>query len=491
MSIPIYLGIDETAHAVKAAAVVRGQLQTASVREPGPFGLSIPQTSVQVPEAYLELREIAVCWNAQVASEVDPLPGTEEPDERCVPPASSGATVTGTTYVGAYPPTYYGFVGWPSLVLPPTTAFYAMRILSGLLSAAFLASALSSAATLRGSQLLGPATALGVTPLVLHLSAAVNPNGLEVATACAAFTSMLALLSIRTTVPRRLLVRTALAVIMLASIRTLGPLFAVVTVITPVIVAGGWRPVTRLWADHAVRLATTVVVLCLTVAAGFTLVVGTAVIDAPSATERSSASLALDFLKSFPSLQIDTVGRTGPITFQDAEVRTVATAWVGAVAVLAGVAMVVGRGRDRAAMLFLIAAAAVLPVVAQLASEEPIPWFGRYTLAIIVGVPIVGAWVVGRSYKPLAPALMAAGSILAVGCGAAHFITIERQIRLMAEVGAGLPYFGPMSPQVLLVAGFGATCGYAALFVALALGRLRIEPALVGEDDAPTAPWER
>src|SRR5207248_11221487 len=78
------------------------------------------------------------------------------------------------TYVGAYPPTYYALVGWPSLFAAGEAGLFGMRVASGLLCAALVASGITSAVgTSRRFLLVG--YVLAITPVVVFLPAAINP----------------------------------------------------------------------------------------------------------------------------------------------------------------------------------------------------------------------------------------------------------------------------------------------------------------------------
>ena len=100
-------------------------------------------------------------------------------------PALTGPTTDAIadTPAGRYPPLYYALVGMPSLVAPPELAVYLMRLLGGMLSAGFLAGALSAAASARRPALLVVGVAVAVSPMVLFLASTVNPNSLEIAAA--------------------------------------------------------------------------------------------------------------------------------------------------------------------------------------------------------------------------------------------------------------------------------------------------------------------
>ncbi len=129
------------------------------------------------------------------------------------------------TYVGRYPPLYYAVVGLPSLISQSSAGVYLMRLLSGALSSIFLGLALAMAVTWTRSRLLLLALAVTVTPMVIVFGSAVNPSGLEMATAVCVWTGGLILVldrSIRP--PPSLVAATAVSAAVMELMRGLSPL---------------------------------------------------------------------------------------------------------------------------------------------------------------------------------------------------------------------------------------------------------------------------
>jgi hypothetical protein len=172
MSVP-----DEPAHTVKAAAVARGQFSGTSTEIQG------DPLKVTVPAYMAGLRDYA-CFAQH--SNVTPA---------CAPTidGTDRGPVQASTSAGNYNPVYYGIVGLGSRGLSGETAIYAMRLISAWLSAFFLAAIFCAASSLRRFQRPVIASAIALTPAVLFLSGAVNPNSLEIATAGAVFMSLCAI----------------------------------------------------------------------------------------------------------------------------------------------------------------------------------------------------------------------------------------------------------------------------------------------------------
>ena len=117
---PVMASPDETAHAVKAVATVRGQIRGSEmvVNERDPKLLNRVLTTYQIPEGYGALDAVPACY-----AFYPKIPAN------CAPflPAEAGPDGPASTYVGRYPPTYYAIVGWPSLLAGPARSLRALR----------------------------------------------------------------------------------------------------------------------------------------------------------------------------------------------------------------------------------------------------------------------------------------------------------------------------------------------------------------------------
>ena len=219
LATPVYAVPDEPSQVVKAAAVSHGQLVGARVA--GPY------TAVQAPAGVVSTTY--TCFVYQIttpASCARPLPGDH-------------TLVTTTTYSGRYLPLYYLLVGWPSRWLAGDPAVYARRSITVVLVALLLAGAFKSAAASRRSRLLLPALGVVVTPYVLYLAGAVNPSGPEMGAALCAWTSGLVLLGEPPGESRRrLVIRMALALIVLSQMRGLGLLLVAFVLATLALLEG-------------------------------------------------------------------------------------------------------------------------------------------------------------------------------------------------------------------------------------------------------------
>lgn len=205
---PLFASPDAPSQVVKAAAVIRGEWVGRLVGGP-----ESPDTLVRVPAALARATSVPVCFAFH-----------PQASARCAPalPDVSGS-LTATTSVGRYPPLYYLVAGLGSLVASGAVSVYLMGLVSAVLPAAFLASAVVTLSTSSRGRLLAAGFAVAVTPMVFFLAGVVNPSGLEIASAIAFWTSGLVLVT-EPDLPRgRLLARAGLAAAVLTQLRGLGP----------------------------------------------------------------------------------------------------------------------------------------------------------------------------------------------------------------------------------------------------------------------------
>ncbi|TFC53410.1 MULTISPECIES: DUF2142 domain-containing protein [unclassified Cryobacterium] len=196
---PMMSAPDEASHAIRAAAVARGQIESV------PWDQDLSLARAEVPRSVAHAHELS-CYKFR-------------PDisAGCVRPVEGDPTdivVTGTS-AGLNSPAYYAIVGLPTLVMDGTPALYAMRALSAVLSAAALAVMFMQLMQLPRSRWVIVAAAVAVTPMVLYLGGSINPNGVEVASAGALLATLV--LTLQTPASRRLLWERAALVVVTAA----------------------------------------------------------------------------------------------------------------------------------------------------------------------------------------------------------------------------------------------------------------------------------
>ncbi|MGH3648347.1 MAG: DUF2142 domain-containing protein, partial [Micromonosporaceae bacterium] len=215
-ALPVDGTYDESQHLIRAYGAASGQLYSppAKAARGGGAWYDVPRSLL--PD------NVECPWKGE-----DP---SDKKNASCqhAAPADRTLVLTGTT-AGRYNPVYYLPVGVPMVLLPNQTGIILARLVSSLLSALLLASAVVVALRLR-SRLMLAAIVLCTTPMAANLNGSINPNGLEIAAGVLLWATLLALLRTpeeffdeRTV--RRLLVLGAVAAALLLTVRALGPVW--------------------------------------------------------------------------------------------------------------------------------------------------------------------------------------------------------------------------------------------------------------------------
>lgn len=377
---------DEPAHIVKAASVAQGQLIGEPTDAPA-------VTLVQVP-AGLAASSAWTCYafNPSVSAACidEPVDGLELTDA--------------ATSAGLYNPTYYALVGWPStFIADSTTAVLTMRAVSAAIVSFLLAFVFVGLFAIARPLVAGVAFFAAVTPMVLFLAGAINPNGLEIAAGAALLVGLLWAARGSKDVPGEspapswgVLAVTALAGILLANSRGISPLWmaliaAMVFVIVP------WSRMKELLARWDVRA--TIVLLGLGVAGAGLWLLTTGTLGAmgtfPGAGEVSP-------MKAFIVMLVTRTADPGLIgVFGWLDTFAPGTAYVIWSMLLCGIAviaLVLARGRELAGAAFATAVFLLAPPIVQALSVQNSGyiWQGRYSLVLLVCLVIVAAVAISR-----------------------------------------------------------------------------------------------
>ncbi|MDJ0337574.1 DUF2142 domain-containing protein [Cryobacterium sp. PH31-O1] len=430
---PIFSVPDENAHATKAIAQVRGQVLGYSV--PG-----VKHTVVDLPPEY-SYSQSMLCY----------LFAPETPAACDFALGDEGGLDWFPTWVSAYNPLYYYAVGWPTLMLDGSAGIYAMRIISGLLCAAFAGLAFQIAMSARRSRWMPLGLAFVFTPMITYLCGSVNPNGLEIAASAALWVSLLRLLqhfnghndgTVSVLSRRYLWFAVAISSIVLVTTRSLGPLWLVVIVLM-CFLACGWSPVKRLFTTGSSYVA-----LAFIAAGGIFSIAWTFFGGSLSGQAEASdaplvgASFVEGFthtLRATPDYVLQALGFFGWLDTPLPE--HVYWLFVAAFSLLVILAFAVAARRSLLTMTVILAAALFVPPLVQgySVSQTGIIWQGRYGLFLYVGVAIVAAWILsgrdGARVANLAPRVsLMAGILLASYSVVAFMIVMKRYV-----VGKGHP----------------------------------------------------
>lgn len=360
---------DEPAHIVKAASVARGQFLGDPTSEGAVRMVTVPESIALVyawPCFAFHPEKPASCMTGDYVG--------------------SSKAVQAPTSAGLYNPTYYLLVGWPSLVVQDNggLAVYAMRLVSALITSGFLAVGIFALTRLRRSRFVALGAATAVTPMVLFLSAAVNPNALEVATAFALIGALFRLLAPHPPVRRwPWLVAVGVSGAILPQARGLSPLW-VVLIAAVVVTAVPWTTIVREVRRPAGAVTVAIIAVASVCGVGWTLYTGSlgslgSFPGADNTPFRAVVNMLTDYTFS-PGI----IGNFGWLdTPAPGFVYLTWSFLIGSV-VVGGLAS--ARGRGLAAILVASAGVVLLPAIVQAASisTSGYIWQGRYTLAAYV-----------------------------------------------------------------------------------------------------------
>jgi hypothetical protein len=392
LATPLTGGPDEAAHAIRAAAVVRGQLSSSFRTVDVPGGFTKPITDLTVPRAYAELPDTLVCLGFTSA----------RPASCGAPIRSHGPDVRAETYVGAYPLTYYALVGWPTRLVGARLGLYLARLVAVALCAALLASAvraLTEHAALRGAQRTWATAGVvaSATPVAMFLAGTINPSGLEIAAAVCLWAALLVLLDEPAAPGWRPAARVAVAGILLAATRPLSPMWTVA--ILALALAAAARRHAPFWREARARVAVGAVALVAVAMQVVAMVTGstTAVITSPPGASEGRLWYAWEATRRSHQWLDQLVGDLG---WRDVPLWPFVTPlWGAAVVALVVVAWRRADRRQRWTIVATFAALLVVPIAAEVASGRTVglAWQGRYALPLAVGLPLQAAWVLART----------------------------------------------------------------------------------------------
>jgi len=479
---PLLAGTDEPSHAIRAEAMVRGQLVGDRLLKVG----GIPIASyVRVPEAFRHS-------NRSDCFEVNP-----NRTPACSPPFRGGGhLVRAITNQYRSPPAYYAIVGLPTLVFPAAAGVYLMRVLGAIACAALLASALLSARQLRHGGLVVAAILAAMTPEAFHLGGLVNANGLEIAAAICVWSTVAAIVLGPTEPSRRLVTRGGVALVVLILARGLSPLFAVVAVVA--VVALGERE--RLFA--LVRHTDVRGWLLGAVGAGIVAAAWLLYIKVEYPLDRPGSGVphALDQTPRYlrEAVGVFSFRSSGVFNQQDISLPTVVyVAWAVAIGLLVVAALAVATRRQAVTLLALIGSGFTLPVLVEGLNVPPIgvPWVGRHGLPLLAGIPIVAAAIItmhqgsatrARRLRPVGLSvlvLVVAGQIFAFGAAVQRWAVgsngSANPIRFLFDPG----WSPPIPSASLLALLLGGIAGLAVF----AVDSLRPEAARTDPSPPPAA----
>lgn len=416
MSVP-----DEPSHAIRAVAVVHGDF-TGHPDPAAPW-----QIAVDVPRYIAHTHELP-CFAFQA----------DEPADCQLPVSGNGDEIVSvTTSAGANSPVYYAIVGLPSLVLSGDAALYSMRFINAIVCAALLAVMFMALRQLPHSRWAVLGAAVTVTPMVLFLGGAINPNGMEVAATGSLLAVLLA--TFRTPSSNALLwQRGALVVVsavILTSTRSIALLWVLLAIAGALLLARSdvIKPLFRRGAAWAVVACGA---LASVLSLAWYLKPPTTTADGPG-----FEGVGTSFVTGFTRMIIETLDFAeewiGLFGWVDRPAPTVTIAiWTVAIGAFVIAALAITKGRARLAVILFVVAVVFVPAFSQAAivTEMGYIWQGRYTLALLLCLLVVCGVALDETY-PRALATTAGRRIatvsvtlLGVGQLAAFVWTLKRYV---------------------------------------------------------------
>ena len=371
---PLMAVTDEPAHAIDAAAVVRGQLD--APERPTLVG---PIAVVRVPAWVASTNSLATCLIWEPARSA-----------ACSPPLKSGAeAVEATTQFSRNPPLYYALVGIPSLLTTGARALYSMRLVAMLINSSLIALGLYLLTRYhprRGRLMAGVLVAL--SPMVFFLSSVLNTSGMEIAAGFAAWCAGLCVIE-RGRLPTALAVWTAVSFAVLILSRPISPIYAAVIILTLGILSG-WSRSKELLRDRS-TLPIRVSIIGALIAFGVPMIIG----GFPPYWGAFPKQFRLSLWGSIWLTLSNTVhrlrGGVGSFGWDNKPIpEAVWVVWAISFVVLLSAGLYLSS-RCQRALPVLALAIIVLPVIFESPTIDihGIWWQGRYWLPLLVGAPLV------------------------------------------------------------------------------------------------------
>ena len=474
LATPFFASPDEPAQVARAVALVHGQLIGKTVKNAGNA-----ITDVTIPKVYAAGVEYGGCFTFK--DTVSAACAARLP--------RSTAEVRTVTYVGRYPPLYYAIVGLPSLFTTSGNGLYAMRLVSALLNAVFLALGAFSIAAWSRSRLLLVGLLVAATPMTFFLGSVVNPSGMEIMSAICLWCAGLVLVLERSDKPPPGLVAvvTVSAGALLLS-RALSPLWVACILLLLALLAG-WRGLRSLARARCVRWALVALVPTTAFAIGWIVVAHALDLLAVGVKVKASGTpLAASILGDTATWVQQMIGVFGWLDTLSPLLTYLF--WYAAIGLFVLLALACARRRHSAALVLLMVVVVIAPVCISYgqAHRLGIIWQARYIMPMAVGVPLMAVALVERS-----PALGGVRSRLAtVVCALLAFAAFaafaEALRRYVTGVKGPIDYLqGAWQPP------WGATTLTIAAFVLIALLALYVrhvvtrDPLPVAPDPPPTA----
>lgn len=392
----------------------------------------------------------------------------------CILPIDDDETLTEqVNSAGRNVPTYYLLTGLPSLFTEPSDTVPAMRVVAIAAGAVLLGWAISAALSYRRRAIAFFGVFAATTPMVLYLSGVVNPNGLEITASIAMTTCSLAYLAAPPGSPISHIFfrRAMLAAAVMVSIRLLAPGWALVWLVAFLALHNR----RQLRVDRGRKLAWASLPALGILANGLWTIkfdVGDLNIPPPAdLTGMEAFFSAKRFIEDGTLTQaigafgwLDTAAPLGSIR-----------RYFFAVVIVLGVLAVTLALRQLLIVLYVTFSAYAVPIALQAWqwNTTGAVWQGRYSLPLLVMVPITVALLAAASPRPLRSWFPAVKVFILAGLPIAVIVMLATHVQsIIAQLhrnvggiyapnfwtGPWQPWLGPI-PLVLIATGIAVAVG--------------------------------
>lgn len=371
--VPPFRGSDEFDHAYRASAVAHGQWRATEVPGDG-RGLLVEASSDLVKAAHGQCASLSYTG----------------PDNCTAVADLRGGRVLVASGAANYNPAFYWVVGKAASITDGAAALYVMRITGALLCLLFIGlAAWAFRSTGRGTWAFA-GLVIALSPVMVFSTVIAAPNGLEMASALALWSSLLNLRGApNRSTERGLLIIAFAAAGVLVTLRLLGPLFALLIVLTTWI----WDAnlLGRAIRRHRRLFFAGSALVLLSVLMAVTWVVRTGSIS--PAPEKQGGEWSFSELVLWPLQSIAAFpyrDQPGPMIVYPVVLLIFSTLVVAALRV--------GTRRDRLALVVALVVSLAIPLVITVLtySGRGSMWQGRYGLPYSLGIVLVAAMVVDR-----------------------------------------------------------------------------------------------
>ena len=443
LALPPFRGIDEFDHAFRAAAVADGQwLPSYEVAPQGRGDL------IEVPTSIVRAAQ-PVCESYEYTGR-----------DNCHPVRTVSAdTVLVASAAGRYHPVFYWVIGAPASFFEGATALYAMRLASAALCATLIA--LAGYCISLWARTKWPYVGLfaALSPVAVYSTAVAAPNGIEIVAGLSLWASLIGLANEHadSRMRIRLLLVSIPALLVLTTVRPLGPAMTALILAT-VLILLGLQGARRTFKEHPRLVCLLGALATLAVSANFWWVKSTSAMYV--AFEDTQWATTNPLTASFAKLPVWTLQTIAAFPVRNEPAPTfVYAAWLTFLPILLITATRLRTGNTQHALVVSSAIAILLPVALSIMTIQqtgPI-WQGRYGLAYTVGVPLLAGFALDRDNfrHRLAPGTVALGwlTLVAAHAVSAQNVLISESVESPLADDPSWIFIHPWAPAALMVAG--------------------------------------